>query len=83
MDRGAWWATAHRVTNESDTTKSLSKHVPCNDYISKRWMAPRTLQKTFLSSKTGKRWGEDLHPKDQGGIYSGALPKINAPGKGK
>ena len=23
MDRGAWWATVHRVTNESDTTERL------------------------------------------------------------
>ena len=23
MDRGAWWATAHRVAKESDTTKQL------------------------------------------------------------
>ena len=24
MDRGAWWATAHEVTEESDTTEQLS-----------------------------------------------------------
>ena len=26
MDRGAWWATVHGVTNESDTTERLSPH---------------------------------------------------------
>ena len=27
MDGGAWWATAHGVTKESDTTKRLHFHV--------------------------------------------------------
>ena len=27
MDRGAWWATAHGVTKELDTTKQLSTHL--------------------------------------------------------
>ena len=26
MDRGAWWATVHRVTKESDMTVQLSTH---------------------------------------------------------
>ena len=26
MDRGAWWATVHRVTKESDVTERLSTH---------------------------------------------------------
>ena len=26
MDRGAWWATVHRVVKESDTTKRLSTY---------------------------------------------------------
>ena len=27
MDRGAWWVTVHGVTNESDMTDQLSKHL--------------------------------------------------------
>ena len=26
MDRGAWWATVHGVTKESDTTEQLRTH---------------------------------------------------------
>ena len=26
MDRGAWWATAHGVTKELDTTKQLNNN---------------------------------------------------------
>ena len=26
MDRGAWWATAHGITKESDTTERLHFH---------------------------------------------------------
>ena len=28
MDRGAWWATAHGVAKESDTTERLSTNTP-------------------------------------------------------
>ena len=27
MDRGAWWATGHGVTKESDTTEQLSRYL--------------------------------------------------------
>ena len=27
MDRGAWWATVHRVAKESDTTKTTMKNL--------------------------------------------------------
>ena len=30
MDRGAWWATVHGVTKESDRTEQLNNFVPLN-----------------------------------------------------
>ena len=29
MDKGAWWATVHGVTKESDTTEQLNNNSVC------------------------------------------------------
>ena len=30
MDKGAWWATTHGVTKESDTTEQLTLNTDCS-----------------------------------------------------
>lgn len=44
------------------TKTGIQRAIFLNDYISKG-MAPRSLRKTFLGIKSGRRLGEDLHLK--------------------
>ena len=50
MDRGAWWATVHGVTKESDTTEQLNKNTDVQSALRNQMQKPLLLL---------REWSED------------------------